>query len=91
MAFSTAVPAIGGAALFGAVLWSGPVQHTLADGIETLVDRVYRPALAASVRWRYLSLAAGVSMLVLTVGLVLVAASRSTSSPRPKRTSSTRR
>ena len=46
-------------------------QHTLAGGIETFVDRVYRPALAASMRWRYLSLAAGVSMLVLTVGLVL--------------------
>ena len=46
-------------------------QHTLAGGIETFVDRVYRPALAASLRWRYLSLAAGVSMLVLTVGLVL--------------------
>ena len=46
-------------------------QRTLAEGIETLVDRLYRPALAASLRWRYLSLAAGVSMLVLTVGLVL--------------------
>ena len=50
--------------------WSR-LQRTLAEGIETLVDRVYRPALAASLRWRYLSLAAGVSMLVLTVGLVL--------------------
>ena len=46
-------------------------QRALAEGIETLVDRVYRPALAASLRWRYVSLAAGVSMLVLTVGLVL--------------------
>ena len=46
-------------------------QHTLADGIETVVDRAYRPALAACLRWRYLSLAAGVSVLVLTVGLVL--------------------
>ena len=46
-------------------------QHTLADGLEAVVDRVYRPALAACLRWRYLSLAAGVSVLVLTVGLVL--------------------
>ena len=50
--------------------WSR-LQGVLADGIETLVDRVYRPALAASLRWRYLTLASGVSMLVLTVGLVL--------------------
>ena len=46
-------------------------QHILADGLETVVDRVYRPALAASLRWRYLTLAAGASVLVLTVGLVL--------------------
>ena len=46
-------------------------QQALADGLETVVDRVYRPALAASLRWRYLSFAAGVSVLVLTVGLVL--------------------
>ena len=31
---------------------------------------MYQPALAASLRWRYLSLAAGASVLVLTVGLV---------------------
>ena len=46
-------------------------QRTLADGIESLVDRVYRPALTASLRWRYLTLAAGTSVLILTVGLVL--------------------
>ena len=46
-------------------------QLTLADGIETVVDRVYRPALGAGLRWRYLTLASGVSALVLTVGLVL--------------------
>ena len=46
-------------------------QRVLADGLETVADRVYRPALAASLRWRYLTLAAGASVLVLTVGLVL--------------------
>ncbi len=45
-------------------------QRALADGLETVVDRVYRPALAVSLRWRYLTLAAGASVLVLTVGLV---------------------
>ncbi len=45
-------------------------QRTLADGIEAVVERVYRPALVVSLRWRYLSLAAGVSVLVLTVGLL---------------------
>ena len=31
VAFSTAVPALGGAALFGAVLWSGPTSVTVGD------------------------------------------------------------
>ena len=51
--------------------WWSRFQHALADGIEVVVDRVYRPALAASLRWRYLTLASGVSVLVMTVGLVL--------------------
>ena len=46
-------------------------QKGLAHGLETVVDRAYRPVLAACLRWRYLSLAAGVSALVLMVGLVL--------------------
>ncbi len=46
------------------------LQRALADGIEAVVDRVYRPALAAALRWRYLTLAGGASVLVLTVGLV---------------------
>ncbi len=45
-------------------------QRALADGLESVVDRVYRPALAVSLRWRYLTLAAGASVLMLTVGLV---------------------
>ena len=35
------------------------LQRALADGIEAVVDRVYRPALAAALRWRYLTLAGG--------------------------------
>ena len=46
-------------------------QKGLAHGLEAVVDRVYRPVLAACLRWRYLSLAAGVAALVLMVGLVL--------------------
>ena len=45
-------------------------QRALADGLEAFTDRAYRPALAACLRWRYLSLASGVSVLVMTVGLV---------------------
>ena len=45
-------------------------QRALADGLESVVDRAYRPALAVCLRWRYLSLAAGASILVLTAGLI---------------------
>ena len=46
-------------------------QKGLAHGLETVIDRVYRPVLAACLRWRYLSLAAGVAALVLMAGLLL--------------------
>ena len=50
-------------------LWRS-FQSFFADGLEKFIDRVYRPALAFGLRWRYLSLAVGVSTLIVTGGMV---------------------
>ena len=50
-------------------LWRWFQSH-FAEGLEKFIDRVYRPALAFGLRWRYLSLAVGVSTLIVTGGMV---------------------
>ena len=50
-------------------LWQR-VQNGVADGLLTAVDRYYRPFLEWALQWRYLTLAASVTTLFLSVGLV---------------------
>ena len=50
-------------------LWRWFQSH-FAEGLERFIDRAYRPALAFALRWRYLSLAVGVSTLIVTGGMV---------------------
>ncbi len=50
-------------------LWNGFQKH-FADGLERFVARVYQPALDFCLRWRYLSLAVGLSTLIVTGGMV---------------------
>ncbi len=50
-------------------LWQR-VQNSVADGLLTAVDRYYRPFLEWALQWRYLTIAASVATLFLTVGLV---------------------
>lgn len=45
-------------------------QDGLSGGLERFVHRFYRPVLQAAIRWRYLTLAAGLAMLLLTFGLL---------------------
>ena len=45
-------------------------QDRFASGLRRLIDAYYRPALEFALRWRYLTLAVGVTTLCLTVGLV---------------------
>jgi multidrug efflux pump subunit AcrB len=47
------------------------VQAVFRNGLERFVVEVYQPALEWCLRWRYLSLAIGLSSLILCVGLVL--------------------
>ena len=45
-------------------------QKRFTDGLDLFIRKVYRPWLERGLRQRYMTLAIGVSMLLLTVGLV---------------------
>lgn len=45
-------------------------QRKIADGLERFVEKVYQPALALTLRWRYVTAAAFLAVLVLTLGTV---------------------
>ena len=45
-------------------------QDSVSGGLLIFVDRYYRPFLEWALQWRYLTIAWGISTLVLTVGLV---------------------
>ena len=46
-------------------------QGFFADGLKRCIRRAYRPGLEIALRWRYLTAAVGVAMLVVTLGFVL--------------------
>ncbi|RMG47961.1 MAG: efflux RND transporter permease subunit [Acidobacteria bacterium] len=46
------------------------VQGFVARALESFVDRVYRPVLDLALRWRYATIAVGVTTLILTAGMV---------------------
>lgn len=45
-------------------------QERFARGFENFVQRRYRPALDAALRWRYLTIFQGIALFVLTIGIV---------------------
>ncbi len=50
-------------------IW-GRFQEGFAGKLRRFIDTVYRPILELGLRWRYLTLAIGVSILLITFGLV---------------------
>ena len=46
-------------------------QSLFANGLKHFIRKVYKPSLAIGLRWRYLTLAVGVSTLIVTLGMVL--------------------
>jgi multidrug efflux pump subunit AcrB len=46
------------------------LQAGVARGLDRFLERAYGPFVEAALRWRYLTLAAGAAVLVLTAGLV---------------------
>jgi multidrug efflux pump subunit AcrB len=49
--------------------WNGFFDF-FGDGLEWLIQKIYRPTLGAAVEWRYLTVAAAFTVLALTLGLV---------------------
>ena len=45
-------------------------QQKIADGLETFVEKVYQPALGFSLKWRYVTAATFIAVLVLTLTVV---------------------
>ena len=50
--------------------WGSRMRNRMDGGLKSFVDRVYRPALELGIRWRYLTVAIAVAMLLVTAGLV---------------------
>ena len=46
-------------------------QGLFANGLKLFIRKVYKPGLELGLRWRYLTAAVGVAMLILTGGMVL--------------------
>ena len=47
------------------------LRQFFAGGLELFIERVYKPTLELTLRWRYLTAAIAVSTLILTAGMVL--------------------
>lgn len=45
-------------------------QRRIADSLEVFVEKIYQPALGVTLRWRYVTAAAFISVLVLTLAVV---------------------
>ncbi len=50
-------------------LWTR-FQSFFSDGLERFVKKVYSPFLGVALRWRYVTLATGLTTLILTIGVV---------------------
>ncbi len=50
--------------------WWGSFQGVFARGLERFVERAYSPFLDICLRWRYLALAFGLSLLIVTLAFV---------------------
>ncbi|MEP2776916.1 MAG: efflux RND transporter permease subunit [Luteolibacter sp.] len=46
------------------------LQRKIADGLEKFVEKVYQPALASALKWRYITVAVFASVLILTLAVV---------------------
>lgn len=45
-------------------------QRKIADSLETFVHKIYQPLLMISLKWRYITAAIFMSMLIITLGIV---------------------
>ena len=47
------------------------LQNKLSSGLEGIANNYYVPAVAAAIKWRYVTLAIGISILAITVALFI--------------------
>ena len=53
-----------------AIAWNR-FQDKLSAGLEGFADNVYQPALDRTIRWRYVTAASGVAVLILALALIM--------------------
>ena len=46
-------------------------QGVFSNGLKRFVQQVYRPVLDTAIQWRYLTVAVGVAMMIVTIGMVI--------------------
>ena len=46
-------------------------QSVFSNGLKRFVQQVYRPVLETAIQWRYLTVAVGMAMMIVTIGMVL--------------------
>ena len=51
--------------------WIRPVQRLFVGGLKWVVHHAYKPSLELGLKWRYVTVALGMSTLILTGGMVL--------------------
>ena len=54
----------------GLVAAVGRLQGRVSDGLESFVEHIYGPFVERTLRWRYVTLSAAVSVVIVTVGFV---------------------
>jgi multidrug efflux pump subunit AcrB len=54
----------------GFIGWWQRSQRRIVAGLDLWIERVYRPSVKAALRWRMLTLASGLAVLILTAGMV---------------------
>ncbi|MBN2718040.1 MAG: efflux RND transporter permease subunit [Deltaproteobacteria bacterium] len=47
------------------------LQQLISDGLDSFIDRLYKPVLNRMLRFRYVVLAAAIALMLVTVGVVL--------------------
>ena len=47
------------------------IQARFADGLKLFAQQVYRPFLEIALKWRYLTVATALAIMILTIGLIL--------------------
>ena len=62
--------------------WLTRLQQKISKGLESFIDRIYKPFLNVALNWRYLTLVSFITVLILSVSLVISGRYKYTFFPR---------